>query len=198
MKRVVTAALFACACAHAVTARQFKARYSHEGDNAPEAPQCAGFSKVDVHDARKDPKVVGDRANEEEQTSAPISLLNDSTQWVKDGIESQARNAQFLLGNPSSPVLDVTVNTIDMHEKVFSNGSYDARIVIDIALTSTAGQRCLTASFEGTGHNYGSPGDATNYAQTLNRALDAASARLLGNANLRDAACRCLQGAGGT
>jgi hypothetical protein len=122
--------------------------------------------------------------------------VNDSVQWVKDGIESQARHSQFLIGNVGHPVLDVTVSTIDLHEKVFSNGSYDARIVIDVALTNAVGQRCLNASFEGTGHNYGSPGDSTNYTQTLNRALDAASAQLFSNATVRELACHCV--AGGT
>src|SRR5689334_7742320 len=118
------ALLVLCACSHAFTARQFKVRYQHEGEAAPDAPPFAGFSKIDVRDARPDPKLVGERERDQDPNALPLSITNDSSQWVKEGLESRARSAQFLVGDPNHPSMEVTVNTIDLHEKVFSNGAY--------------------------------------------------------------------------
>jgi hypothetical protein len=193
MKRSALALLLT-ACATAGP-REFKIRYERENDPAIDAPRCAGFSKVELHDARPEKKIIGERAHEDgKEPAAPITLTNDAPGWVKDGLESQLRYAQFRLGEPNHPVLDVSLNTLDLQEKVFQNGSYNARVVLDVTVVSVNGQRCVNTSIEGSAKNYGSPGEAKNYVQTLNRALDAAAAQLLSNAAVRDAACQCMPG----
>lgn len=188
MKRLALFFFVGCAT-NSFGPRQFTARYARENTPAHDAPQCAGFSRISVRDARSEPKVVGDRSREGAEATQPLTMNGDAAAWVKEGLESQARASQFLVGSPQHLALDVAINSIDLHEKIFQNAEYDARIVVEVSIAGTNGQTCLKATFEGAGRNYGSEGSTENYAQTLNRALDAAAGSMFDNAAFRDAAC---------
>jgi hypothetical protein len=74
-----------------------------------------------------------------------------------------------------------------------SNADYHGRIVLDVAVVLADGRTCFTGSVEGQGKNFGRAGNGDNYAQTLNRALDATAETLFNLQQVRDAACSKCQ-----
>jgi hypothetical protein len=185
----VGAALLFCACRHGLSPVRFSAHYQREGDSAPIAPDCAGFSKIVVKDPRSNPERVGDRTREDDPTLYAVSLLGSAAEWAQAGLESQARAASFRLDDERKPTLTVLIDLLDLHERVFSNAEYRARVVLDATVVLEGGRACFSKSFEGDGKNYGRDGSETHYVQTLNRALDAAAVAMFVNDALRDAAC---------
>jgi hypothetical protein len=181
--------LLLCACGHRFGSKDFPGHYQREGDAAMGAPQCGAFEKVVVRDPRPNPQLVGDRSQQDHPGSFAVTMVGDVASWVRDGIEAQLKLAAYDFGNAKAPTLNVTVNTIDLHENVFANADYRARIVLDVAVVLGDGKTCLTTSIEGEGTNYGGEGSPANYAQTLNRALDAISAAMLNMPAIRDASC---------
>jgi hypothetical protein len=188
MKRLALAVLLLCACSH-FSGRDFPGTYRREGKVPDVAPECGAFSHVNVRDPRPEPQLVGDRSRQDKAGSFPITMVGDVGSWMRDGIEAQAKEARFAVGDSKAPVINVTINTVDMHENVGSNADYRARVVFDVAVVLADGRTCLTTSFEGDGKNFGSAGSPINYAQTLNRALDAATFTMFGLPAMRDAAC---------
>jgi hypothetical protein len=182
-----------CACGHRLGARDFPGHYKREGEVALGAPQCGAFSQVVVRDPRPNPQLVGDRSQQDKPGSFAVTMVGDVSAWVRDGVESQVKLAAYDYGKAQAPTLNVTVNTIDLHENVFANADYRARVVLDVAVVLADGKTCVTTSVEGEGKNYGADGSPDNYAQTLNRALDAISVALLNLPAIRDASCgKCL------
>jgi hypothetical protein len=189
MNRAAPFALLLLACSH-FTGEQFPGRYRREGDTPSTALACSlGFSKVTVRDPRPDPNLVGDRSRQDRAGAFPVTMIGEPAQWVREGVESQLRAGAYKLGDANAPALNITLNTVDLHENVFSNADYRARVVLDVAIVLADGKTCLTTSVEGEGKNYGRAGNLDNYSQTLNRALDAITVALLNMPAVRDSTC---------
>jgi hypothetical protein len=176
-------------CRHGFSELSFPLNYSHEDGSVSAAPACAGIAQVKVIDPRPNPAVVGDRTRDDLQTAYPVTANGDVASWVRNGFESQARSAAFALANSNHPTLQVTLRNVEIHEKVFSNGDYNARLVVDVSVLAPTGAICFTNQFEGKGHNYGSEGSPENYVETMNRALDQTVITILDNPQVRDALC---------
>ena len=167
----------------------FPAEYIRQGDSAMGAPSCAGISQIAVIDPRPNPSVVGDRIRDDEPPAYPVTMTGDVSGWIRTGFESQARSAGFLMGNSAHPTLQVTVKSLEVHEKVASHGGYNSRLVVDVAVISATGAICFTNSYEGAGKNFGSDGSIINYQETMNRGLDKTVAAVLNTQQVRDALC---------
>lgn len=177
----------------------FVGRYMRAGERPAVAPPCAAINQITVTDPRPDPVTVGRRYHEEQPGLVyAIKMNGAATAWVKDGIESQARQAAMALGTAGRADLVVSIRMLDLQEKVFSNSNYEARVVLD-ATVPKAGTNtpCWSGSFEGSSKNYGRSGSQDNYQETANHALDKAALDLLNADGLRDALCGKCGGGGG-
>src|SRR5262249_50611448 len=145
--------LVLCACGHKFGARDFPGQYHREGETAQGAPQCGAFAAVVVRDPRPNPQLIRDRSHPDHPGSLAVTMVGDVASWVRDGIEAQLKLAAYDLGNGKAPTLNITVNTIDLHENVFANADYHARVVLDVAVVLGDGKTCVTTSVEGEGTN---------------------------------------------
>lgn len=80
----------------------------------------------------------------------------------------------------SKPALRIKVEEIFAEETVYRRAEFDGRIVLAAEVLPTGGgAACWSTRMDGFAENYGYAGNALNYQETLNHALDRAVLKLL-------------------
>ncbi len=170
----------------------FPAVYFSSRDNLPPAvPSCAAPIQVVVTDARLTPSVVGRRFEEEKPTvEYPIKMQGDAGAYVRNGVEKALQAAGGAPAGKAPANLAITITQIAVEEKTFYNAEFTGQIGVDAVLTRpTSSETCWSGRVSGSGRNYGKAGNPKNYQETLNRALDDATAQLLRVPGFTDALC---------
>jgi hypothetical protein len=150
---------------------------------------CSTLAGVEARDARTQ-QLLGTRVHESKPLKADVMLGGDPAPWVADGVQTVLRQNGF--STPSSgPTLVVELDALHTVESIWHRSGYEARVVLSGELRSPAGKVCWKHSAEGQGENYGYAGSIVDYQETLNAALDAATANLILADAFRDALCHC-------
>jgi hypothetical protein len=150
---------------------------------------CNAISQLQVSDARIE-KTLGVRVHESKPLKADVTADGDPAAWVHDGVQGfLAQNAVSIQGN--GPKLLVSLDSLHTVESAWHRASYDASVALTAELRGAVGTSCWKESVEGTAGNYGYAGSVTNYQETLNAALDAASTRLGQSQGFKTALCQC-------
>jgi hypothetical protein len=171
---------------------EFVARYfASQGALPTSLPSCARPVEVMVIDGRQNADVAGVRFEEERaDIEYPIRMQGDVASYVRTSIEKAFERAGRPPGASRTGTLTVKVIQLRIEEKVFYNSEYKGQIGLEAEL-ALPGERqsCWTGRFTGNAKNYGRSGSEENYQETLNRALDNATAQLLNARGLPDALC---------
>jgi hypothetical protein len=190
--RALLCLMLLCGCSRGLSARQFQLEYRREGKVPAEAGTCPGFSRVSVRDARPNPRLLGDRSRDVDPKLFPVTTTTNVAQWVRTGLEAQLKAAGYPFAEPTLPAIVATLQVADLHERVAGQGTFTARVMLDVQLADFAGRPCFQGTFEAEGKNTGADGRGENYTQTFNRALDAVAVSLLDHPQFREQACgRC-------
>ena len=184
----------ACSTPKSVAPVSFPLQYKMVATAAefPTLTSCAGVSSVVVEDAR-DNKTIGRRSIEGNATAtADVTTTTSVTDWVQKGIEDALKRAGATTGKAGAPTLRVRVQEIRTIENVLHRAGYEGYVTLAGELVPAGGgASCWKGTAEGKGENYGYPGSAENYNETLNHALDRAIIRMLGSSDFKSAACNC-------
>jgi hypothetical protein len=170
----------------------FPAAYFRSGESLPPAvPSCTAPIQVVATDARPTPSVVGRRFEEEKPTvEYPIKMQGDAGAYVRNGVEKALQAAGGAPAGKAPANLAITITQIAVEEKTFYNAEFTGRMGLEVVLTRpTSSEPCWSGRVSGSGRNYGKAGNPTNYQETLNRALDDATAQLLRAPGFADALC---------
>jgi len=154
--------------------------------------ECNAISAVQASDARSD-RSLGVRTHESKPLKAQVTTADDPAVWLHDGVQGVLAQSGVSV-QASGPKLLVSLDTLHTVESVWHRASYDARVAYTAELVSPHGRSCWKQSLEGTAGNYGYAGSVLNYQETLNAALDAASAHLAdaqGGNGFKTALCHC-------
>jgi hypothetical protein len=153
------------------------------------AHRCPVLGPVEVQDVRTSP-LLGVRSLEGKPMQADVSLSNDPSAWVRDGVQALFGREGFSTGG-AGPALAIELRNLKTSESVWHRAGYDARIDLHAALRTPAGRVCWSASLAGQGGNYGYAGSVENYRETLNEALDHATQSLIDAPGFASAICEC-------
>ncbi len=194
MPRILLASLplLVLACGSVRGDVAFRAAYSSSRDSVPlPVPSCAAPVQVRVTDARPTPSEVGRRFEDDQPTvSYPIKMQGDPAAYVKSGVEKTLQAAGGAPAGKTPANLVITITQITMEEKRVHLADFTAQLGLDAALTpATSSQTCWSGRVSGSGRNHGKAGNPANYQETLNRALDEATAHLLSAPGFADALC---------
>jgi hypothetical protein len=77
--------------------------------------------------------------------------------------------------------LTVRLTSLAIEEVAYINSEYGGRVAIDVELSQVGSPAAWTESVDGTAENYGRPGNLENYRETINHALDRATAKVVSN-----------------
>lgn len=149
---------------------------------------CSTVGPIVVEDKRT-VQLLGIRYHESKPLKADVSLANDPTPWVREGLASIL--AQHGVQSAAAPTLFIELETLHTSENIWHRSGYDAQIVFEAALRSPDGKTCWHESIQAKSGNYGYSGSIENYQETLNGALDAAGVHLLGSSTFASALCHC-------
>ncbi len=156
----------------------------------PSVPACAGFSAIQVTDARLD-RNIGKRFVETNPSiTAPLTTSSEVAGWARAGA-AEAAQKSGIPQKTSGPILRITVRQIVVSENVARRSGFEGRIQIAAELLRKGGGICWQDQFEGTSENYGYSGRNDNYQETLNHALDRAMIRLLSDPGFQRKICSC-------
>jgi hypothetical protein len=165
---------------------QYKMSSDSGADVAPLT--CPTIGPIVVVDKRT-VQLLGIRYHESKPLKADVSLANDPTPWVREGLASVL--SQHGVQSAASPTLFIELETLHTSENIWHRSGYDAQIVFEASLRSPGGKTCWHESIQAKSGNYGYSGSIENYQETLNGALDAAGAHLLGSSTFASALCHC-------
>lgn len=196
-KAVLVALIFivmACSTPKTVAPVSFPLQYKMVATAAefPSLSSCAGVSKVEVEDAR-DTQTLGKRSIEGNATaSADVTSTTSVTDWVRSGFEQALTRAGASTNKTGGPTLRVRVEQIHTIENVLHRSGYEGHLSLSAQLVpSRGGAACWKGTSDSQGENYGYPGSAENYNETLNHALDRGIIKLIGSSDFKAAACNC-------
>jgi hypothetical protein len=163
----------------------------HVGGLPPPVPACASPVTLQVTDPRQTSSIVGRRFEEEKPTvEYPIKMQGDPAAYIRSGLEPALQAAGGAAAGKTPANLAISITEIALEEKTFYNAEFRGRIGLDVLLTQPASSNaCWSGRVSGSGQNYGKAGNPKNYQETLNRALDEASAQLLSAPGFADALC---------
>lgn len=120
----------------------------------------------------------------------PIKMQGDPGAYVRSGLEVAMQAAGGAPAGKTPSNLAITITEIALEEKTFYNAEFKGRIGLDAVLNRPGSSNaCWSGRVSGNGQNYGKAGNPKNYQETLNRALDEASAQLLSAPGFADALC---------
>lgn len=158
----------------------------------PTLPSCASVSAIEIEDAR-DEKAIGKRYVEGKQgTTVPVTASTDVAAWMRQGVESEFQRAGGSFAKAARPVLHLRVEQINTNENVLHRSGYEGHMVISAELRAAGSSTpCWKDRVEGSSENYGYAGSVENYQETLNHALDRATARILSSPDFKKAVCSC-------
>jgi hypothetical protein len=183
-------AALAAACAPSSLApTTFAAAYRMMASAAevPTVPQCAAYGRLEVEDAREARQVVGARYLEAGGPRHDVGMDGDVEAWLRAGAEAILGAASVDHDPGSERVITLALTSVTTDESVYRQAEYDGKVIVEV--TVSGGGADWSASEEGFAENYGRPGSAVNYQETVNHALDRALASLMADPGFRDALC---------
>lgn len=185
----IAAAALVAACAPSTLApTTFDAHYQMTGSigDFSTAPDCAAYAELEVV-VPDDLGKVGVRYLEEGAQRWDVGMTGDAEAWLRAGAENALRLASIDQDGGSDRTITLELDSITTDEAVYRQAEYDGRVVLRARVTG--GGTDWTANKDGFAENYGRPGTAINYQQTVNHALDRALAALVNDEGFRDALC---------
>jgi hypothetical protein len=109
---------------------------------------------------------------------------------VQSGVEKAMQAAGGAPAGKAPASLAITITQIAVEEKVVHLADFTAQVGLEAALSRPAtSEACWSGRVSGSGQNHGKAGNPKNYQETLNRALDEATAQLLRAPGFADALC---------
>ena len=187
---ILTAALLllAAACAPSNLAPYtFDAMYQPVGSigDISTAPDCAQYGDLVIEDGRDD-DTVGVRYLEEGSDRYDVTMGGDAEEWLRDAVEHAFSQAGLDESGNSDRTVRVTLERVETDEAVYRRAEYDAKVVIEAAVSGGAS---WSAKKDGFSEYYGYAGSAENYQETVNHAADRALAALVNDSGFLDALC---------
>ncbi len=184
-------AVLGCAASLSEGASFQPAYYPSGGAVPPAVPPCTGPITVTVADVRDNPSEVGRRFEEKRPgVDYPIKMTGDVTAYVRSALEALLKRAGNPGPGPTAITLTVTLDQLYLEEKTYSNAEFSGgvglEVLVNVANSSTP---CWKGQITGGGTNYGKIANPENYQETLNRALEKATADLLRQRKFREALC---------
>jgi hypothetical protein len=180
------------ACAQStIKPTAFAPQYQTQLDSADVviAQRCATLSGVDIENGLAS-RVVGKRTLESKAVPAQnISMTGDVAGWVRASSNAMLQLAQLKANDGQGPRLKIRLAEININENVYVNSGYDARVILDAALSNARGQACWSQRKSGDAKNYGHSGTAISYQETIDHALDRAIMSIMADKTFQDAAC---------
>jgi hypothetical protein len=163
---------------------------TEEPSATPPVHTCAALSVLKIEDARteKDP---GRRALEgKPDVASPILLADDPMPWIKQAVDLHFKRAGLLTNAAGKPSGLMKLEQIAMSETVYIRADYSGRVTLSLDLLApSTGRTCWSARVTGFSENAGYAGNAENYNETLNQALDKALIQLLSTTELSANLC---------
>lgn len=181
-------AALAASCAPSTLApTTFDAQYTMKGSigDFSTAPECARYSTLQI--VAGDTSKVGVRYLEEGSERWDVGMTGDAEGWLRAGVENALRAASIEQDEANGHTVTVELVSITTDESVYRQAEYDGKVAIRARVTG--GGADWSATKDGFAENYGSPGSALNYQETVNHALDRALAALVNDSGFRDALC---------
>lgn len=189
---ICLASLLAACTQKTLSPTTFASQYQPQLDNADvvKPKNCATVAGLDVENGLPN-AVVGQRSLQSRAVPAQnISMTGNLAAWVRAGSAEMLRRATLDMHDAKGPRLQLRLDEMAVHENVYVNSGYDARVTLDAALVNARGQVCWHQSVTGQSSNYGDSGAAVNYQETVNHALDRAVMSLVADRGFQEAACR--------
>ena len=185
---LVALVTFACAPSD-LEPTTFPASYRYMGEmvDVSAAPDCAAYATLEVADGRSDRTKVGERYLEEGGTRYDVAMEGDAEGWLRQAAEKALELAAIEQDSGSGHTIRVELQSGATDEQVYRQAEYDGKVVIRAAVTG--GGADWSGTKDGFAENYGKPGSAANYQETVNHALDKALAALVNDSGFRDALC---------
>lgn len=180
--------LLAAACAPSdLQPYTFDAMYQPMGSigEISTAPDCAQYRELVVEDGRAD-DTVGVRYLEEGSDRYDVTMAGDAEGWLRDAVEHAFSQAGIEESGNSDRTVRVTLERVETDEAVYRRAEYDAKVVLEAAVSGGAS---WSAKKDGFSENYGYAGSAENYQETVNHAADRALAALVNDSGFLDALC---------
>ena len=181
------------ACAGPLTGGMFftPAYYPSGGAVPPSVPDCSGPIAVTVTDAREKPAEAGRRFEENKPDVVyPIQMEGDAAAYVRSALDANFKRAGSPGGGQSTSTLTATLVKLNLEERTYHNAEFSGGVGLDLVLNAANSPLpCWKGRITGTGTNYGKAGNPENYQETLNRALEKATADLLSQKSFQDALC---------
>jgi hypothetical protein len=170
----------------------FQPEYYPSGGAVPPAvPPCSGPIAVTVTDVRDTPAEAGRRFEENKPAvDYPIKITGDPTAYVKSALEAILKRAGNPGPGPTATTLAVTLDQLYLEEKTYANAEYSGGVAFEVLVNvANSPTPCWKGQITGGGTNYGKVGKTENYQETLNRAVEKATADMLRQKKFRDALC---------
>ena len=181
------------ACAGPLTGGMFftPAYYPSGGAVPPSFPDCSGAIAVTVTDAREKPAEALRRFEENKPDVVyPIQMQGDAAAYVRSALEANFKRAGSPAGGQSTSTLAATLVKLSLEERTYHNAEFSGEVGLDLVLNNSSSPApCWKGRISGSGANYGKAGNPENYQETLNRALEKATAELLSQKSFQDALC---------
>lgn len=184
--------LLTLACAGPLTgATSFAPAYASSGGPMPPVPTCSAPVVVAVTDARSKPSEAGRRFEEKKPNiDYPIEMTGSAAAWVQSGVEANLKRAGSPGTGKMAAALTITLVQLRLEERTYHNAEFSGDLQLDVVVGSTNPQiPCWRGQVSASGANYGRAGNPENYQETLNRALEKATATLLAQKPFQDALC---------
>ncbi|HVP62050.1 MAG TPA: hypothetical protein VMT11_15910 [Myxococcaceae bacterium] len=193
VSHLVLLPLAALACAGPLTgATSFTPAYYLSGGAVPPSiPACSGPIAVTVTDVREKPQDVGRRFAEDKPTvSWPIEMTGSAPDYVRSALEANLKRAGSPGTGQGTSTLQARLTQLLLEERTYHNAEFSGSVGLDLALSAPgAATPCWRGQISATGTNYGKAGNPENYQETLNRAIERATADLLAHQSFQDALC---------
>jgi len=185
--------LAALGCAGPLTGGMYfsPSYYPSGGAVPPSVPSCSGPIAVSVTDARAEPAEVGRRFEENKpDVIYPIQMTGDAAAYVQSALEANLRRAGSPSSGQTTSTLAATLVQLNLEERTYHNAEFSGEVGLDFVLSNpSSAAACWKARITASGSNYGKAGNPENYQETLNRALEKATAELLSQKSFQDALC---------
>jgi len=193
LKSFLLLPLATLACAGPLTGGMFftPSYYPSGGAVPPSVPGCSGPIAVTVTDAREKPAEAGHRFEENKPDVVyPIQMTGDAAAYVQSALEANFKRAGSPAEGQSTSTLAATLVQLNLEERTYHNAEFSGGVGLDLVLsTASSPTPCWKGRISGSGTNYGKAGNPENYQETLNRALEKATAELLAQKSFQDALC---------
>lgn len=193
VSRLILLPVAALGCAGPLTgATSFTPAYYVSGGAVPPAlPGCSGPIAVTVTEEREKPQEAGRRFEEDKPTGDwPIEMTGSAADYVRSALEANLRRAGSPGTGQGTSTLQARLTQLRLEERTYHNAEFSGSVGLDLALIGPgASTPCWRGRTSGTGTNYGKAGNPENYQETLNRALEKATAELLAQKSFQDALC---------